>query len=160
MPGWEPHPTQVDRSRGSRAGYPKYLHGPLITNNRRHEAYERIVYPLVGIGEETGLSMSRQDCLNLIADEGLPVPGKSSCFFCPFHRPAAWVELRRERPDLFDKSVELEQTLNRRRATLGKDPVLLTRFAAPLDEVIGQPEALLPGFDETAGECDSGWCWT
>ena len=31
MPGWEPHPTQVDRSRGSRAGYPKYLHGPLIT---------------------------------------------------------------------------------------------------------------------------------
>lgn len=129
-------------------------------NNRRSEPHERVVYPLVGIGEETGLSMSRQDCMNLIAEEGLPVPPKSSCFFCPFHRPSAWVDLRRERPDLFDRSVELERTLNERRAMLGKDPVWLTRFARPLDEVIGEPEALLPGFDEADGECDSGWCFT
>lgn len=129
-------------------------------NNRRTEPYERIVYPLIGIGEETGLSMSRQDCMNLIADEGMPVPPKSSCFFCPFHRPSAWVELRRERPDLFDRSVELERVLNQRRDTLGKDPVWLTRYGRPLDEVIGEPEALLPGFDDADGECDSGWCWT
>lgn len=129
-------------------------------NNRRCEPHERVVYPLIGIGEETGLSMNRQDCMNLIASEGLPVPPKSSCFFCPFHRPQAWVELRRERPDLFDKSVQLERTLNERRSELGKDKVWLTRFAMPLDQAIGEPEALLPMFDESDGQCDSGWCWT
>ncbi|WP_202865049.1 hypothetical protein [Serinicoccus sediminis] len=129
-------------------------------NNRRHEPHEQIVYPLVGIGEETGLSLSRQECMNLIRDEGLPVPPKSSCFFCPFHRPQAWVELRRERPDLFDRSVQLERTLNKRREELGKDPVWLTRFAMPLDEAIAEPDALLPMFDEQSGQCDSGWCWT
>lgn len=129
-------------------------------NSRRHEPHERIVYPLIGMGEETGLSLSRQDCMNLIHDEGLPVPPKSSCFFCPFHRPQALVELRRERPDLFDRSVQLERTLNERRARLGKDPVWLTRFARPLDEAIAEPENLLPMFDEVDGQCDSGRCFT
>lgn len=52
-------------------------------NNRRCEPHERIVYPLIGLGEETGLMLSRQDCAALIGAEGLPVPPKSSCFFCP-----------------------------------------------------------------------------
>lgn len=129
-------------------------------NNRRSEAHEVITYPLIGVGEETGLKMTRQDCARLIASEGLPVPGKSSCFFCPFHRPPAWVELRRNRPDLFAKACELEETLNDRRTMLGKDPVWLTRFAQPLRTAIAEPEALLPGFDDAAGECDSGWCFT
>lgn len=130
-------------------------------NNRRCAPHERVVYPLVGIGEETGLRMTRQDCIRLIQDEGLPVPPKSSCFFCPFHRAEAWVELRRERPDLFALSCDLEDALNARRRMLGKDPVWLTRFAKPLREAIGEPEALLPGFDGDAeGQCDSGWCFT
>lgn len=129
-------------------------------NNRRTDPHENVVYPLISIGEDTGLSMSRQDCMNLIRDEGLPVPPKSSCFFCPFHRPSAWADLKRERPDLFDKSVELERTLNERREMLGKDKVWLTRFARPLDEVIGEPDALLPIFDESDPGCDSGWCMT
>lgn len=129
-------------------------------NSRRVDPHENVVYPLIGLGEETGLNMNRQDCIELIRSEGLPVPPKSSCYFCPFHRPDAWVELRRERPDLFDKSVELERTLNERRTRLGKDPVWLTRFAQPLDEAIGQPEALLPMFDDTDDSCDSGRCFT
>lgn len=127
---------------------------------RNVDPHEIVVYPLVGVGEETGLKMTRQDCMELIRSEGLAVPPKSSCYFCPFHRPAAWVELRRERPDLFDKSVELERTLNARREMLGKDKVWLTRFAMPLDEAIGKPESLLPGFDESDGACESGWCFT
>lgn len=128
-------------------------------NNRRCDPHEMVVYPLIGIGEETGLSMSRQDCIRLIESEGLPVPPKSSCFFCPFHRPSAWIELRRNEPDLFERSCRLEETLNERRGVLGKDPVWLTRFARPLREAIGEPEPFLP-FDDAEGECDSGWCWT
>ena len=26
---------------------------------------------------------SRKDCIQAIRDAGLPLPGKSSCFFCP-----------------------------------------------------------------------------
>ena len=68
--------------------------------------------------------------------------------------------MRRARPDLFDRSVHLERTLNERRSALGKDPVWLTRFAKPLDQAIGEPEELLAGFDDAAGSCDSGWCFT
>lgn len=129
-------------------------------NNRRVDPHERIVYPLVGIGEETGLAMNRQDCIQLIARAGLPVPPKSSCFFCPFHRPSAWEDLQRERPDLFEKSCQLEDTLNERRDMLGKDHVWLTRFAMPLRDAIKAPD-LLPIFeDDAAGQCDSGWCMT
>lgn len=128
-------------------------------NNHRTQPHERVVYPLVGIGEDTGLSMNRNDCMNLIRAAGLPVPPRSCCFFCPYHRPQAWEDMRRERPDLFAKAVHLEQVLNDRRAALGKDPVWLTRFAKPLEEAIASRD-LLPLFDETAGECDSGYCWT
>ncbi|GAA4117525.1 phosphoadenosine phosphosulfate reductase [Nocardioides fonticola] len=128
-------------------------------NTRRVNDYERVVYPLVGIGEETGLKLRRDDCSRIIAEAGLPVPPKSSCFFCPFHRPTAWADLAREHPDLWQKSIELEETLNQRRDMLGKDHVYLTRFGVPLREAIDTEQPLLPlvGID---GECDSGWCFT
>lgn len=130
-------------------------------NNRRSEPHERVVYPLIGLGEETGLKLTRQDCRQVIQRAGLPVPPKSSCFFCPFHRPSAWEDMQRERPDLFDKSVQLERTLNDRRRQLGKDPVWLTRFARPLDEAIKAQDLLpLEDISETDGQCDSGWCFT
>lgn len=127
-------------------------------NTRRKEPHETLVYPLVGIGEDTGLKMTRLDCERLIRDAGLPVPPKSSCFFCPFHKPAAWADLHRERPDLFDKAAHLEDTLNERRRRLGKDPVYLTRFAVPLREAIDTDQPLLPLLDDSG--CDSGWCMT
>lgn len=130
-------------------------------NRRRTEPHENVVYPLIGLGEETGLMMTRQDCMTLIRSEGLPVPPKSSCFFCPFHRPSAWQDLHRERPDLFERAVHLERTLNKRRDALGKDHVWLTRFARPLDEAISSQDLLpLTDVSEADGECDSGWCFT
>lgn len=162
-------------------------------NSRHVEPYEKVVYPLVGIGEETGLKLRRDDCMRVIREEPLPdhlagelrakadagllpsstvaqlrisdftrmpVPPKSSCYFCPFHKPAAWADLARETPDLFDKAAELEATLNRRREMLGKDHVYLTRFAMPLRQAIDTDADLLPLFDESDGDCDSGHCFT
>lgn len=129
-------------------------------NARKTEPHERIVYPLVGIGEDTGLKLRRDDCVRVIREAGLPVPPKSSCFFCPFHRPTAWADLARERPDLFDKSCQLEDTLNDRRRMLGKDEVFLTRFAVPLRDAIDTDQPLLPLADDGSGSCDSGWCFT
>lgn len=121
-------------------------------NNRRVEPHERVVYPLLD------LRLRRDDCMRLISAEGLPVPPKSSCFFCPFHREATWLAMARDEPDLFERSCQLEDTLNARRDILGKDHVYLTRFGRPLRQVITADQPPLPA-DPGAGACDSGWCW-
>lgn len=123
--------------------------------NKKVEPYERPIYPLIDLG------LSRGDCMQVIRDAGLPVPPKSSCFFCPFHRPAMWAEMRRDDPELFAKSQQLEDTLNERRVMLGKDPVWLTRFNRRLSDAVA--EAQTPLFTDGEfgdGACDEGYCWT
>lgn len=126
-------------------------------NAKRAEPYERPVYPLIDLG------LDRSACENVIRDAGVPVPGKSSCFFCPFHRPLMWAEMRRDEPELFAKACQLEDTLNQRRVKLGKDHVFLTRFAKPLAEAIPEAQDMLPIFAPAAPDmhtCDEGACWT
>ncbi|WP_239153555.1 phosphoadenosine phosphosulfate reductase [Virgisporangium aliadipatigenens] len=122
-------------------------------NSRKVEPYERLVYPLLD------LRMRRTDCAATIRAAGLPVPPKSSCFFCPLHRAGAWTAMRHDEPDLFDRCVSLERTLNERRTMLGKDPVFLSRYGAPLDAVVPVGVVPLPFVeDEDGSGCDNGWC--
>jgi hypothetical protein len=126
----------------------------------RPRKWEVVEYPLLDIpAGSSGLHLSRADCMTVISRAGLPVPGKSSCWFCPLHRPAFWAEMRRDRPDLFWRAVELERLLNERRDKLGKDHVYLTRFGRPLDEAIAEAQSELPddGADDE-GYCMSGAC--
>lgn len=124
-------------------------------SNKRVMPYEQPVYPLIELG------LDRSACQRLIAEAGLPVPPKSSCYFCPFHRPQMWAEMRRDAPELFWSAADLEATLNARRDELGKDHVYLTRFAKPLPEAIPEAQDMLPGFEMAGGDgCDSGYCWT
>ena len=49
-------------------------------------------YPLID------LRISRSECEEIILGAGLPLPGKSSCWFCPFKKKSEWAEMReRER---------------------------------------------------------------
>jgi hypothetical protein len=107
-------------------------------------------YPLLDLG------YSRRDCTRIIAAAGLEVPPKSSCWFCPFHGPEAWRRLRRNRPELFERAIALEATLNERRAALGRDPVYLSAKARPLHLVVDDQMTLF-GDD---GSCDGGHCFT
>ncbi|MFF0850142.1 phosphoadenosine phosphosulfate reductase [Streptomyces sp. NPDC003280] len=122
-------------------------------NKRRCEPHEQIEYPLLERG------IRRIDCARIIRTAGLPVPPKSSCWFCPFHRPETWHDMRRSEPELFERACQLEELLNRRRDELGKDHVYLTRFARPLRAAIPDGVDTLP-FDEWGSGCDSGWCMT
>lgn len=129
-------------------------------HNRRDQPGQQVVYPLLD------LHLDRADCAGIIRSAGLPVPPKSSCWFCPFYRPSAWAEMRRDRPTLFDRAVALESLLNQRRTELGKDPVFLTRFNRPLDDAIAAAQDTLPGLnsvEQSAPEddttCDNGACW-
>ncbi|MET8033252.1 phosphoadenosine phosphosulfate reductase [Streptomyces sp. NPDC005345] len=124
-------------------------------NRRRKEPHEEIEYPLLDLG------LRRADCEHIIEDAGLPVPPKSACFFCPFRTVEAWKQQRRNEPELFAKSVQLEAILNVRREAIGRDAAYLTRFGLPLADAIPADQAESgPGDEGGGGGCDSGWCMT
>lgn len=112
-------------------------------------------YPLIE------LNLSRQDCVAIIEKEGLPVPPKSSCYFCPFMRRAEWATLRAENPELFDKAVELETAMNNK-GLEGVFRLHRTPSWLPLEEGIPTSTPLpLPLDTEEGGEpCDTGVCFT
>jgi hypothetical protein len=107
-------------------------------------------YPLID------LRLTRQDCMNIISRAGLPVPPKSSCWFCPFHTAARWREMKEHEPELFQRAVELERLKNEHRRALGKDEVWLSRTLRPLDQALAGTQHEMD-FDDT---CESGFCMT
>lgn len=115
---------------------------------------QRRDYPLIAH------EITRQDCMNIIAAEGLEVPSRSACWFCPFHSLEEWRRLQRTRPDLFEKAVALERLMIDRQERHGKGPVYFTDHGAAhhltLDRVIG-PDIQL---EFTESNCESGYCWT
>jgi hypothetical protein len=111
-------------------------------------AYQVLEYPLID------LHMTRKDCMAVIQEAGLPVPPKSSCWFCPFKRHAQWTDMRRDDPELFERAVALEKRINEKRAMLGRDAVTLHPSGQPLDVAVGLQYALFE--DEP---CDSGYCF-
>jgi hypothetical protein len=113
-------------------------------------AWQKLDYPLID------LRMTRADCAATIRAAGLPVPPKSSCWFCPFHSTAAWRRLKNDRPDLFVRAVELEQHMNGFAALRG-DAVYLTRTLQPLDQAVAGAQHEMD-FDDDA--CESGFCMT
>lgn len=117
----------------------------------RDRPYERRVYPLLDLG------LRRSDCEAVIRAAGLPPAPKSACWFCPFHRPQTWAEMRRDEPDLFASAVALEGMVLARQRILGYPPLYLTRFGRPLDEAIGAAQASL--FDGGFETCDEGVCF-
>lgn len=51
----------------------------------------------------------QRHCELMIRGQGLPVPGKSACWFCPSMRKPEVLALAKEHPDLFDRAVEMER---------------------------------------------------
>lgn len=111
-------------------------------------AWQTLEYPLID------LRLTRADCMRIIADAGLPVPPKSSCWFCPFHRRAEWQTMKRTQPELFDRAVALERRINEKRAAMGKDQVYLHTSCKPLTDAVSDQMAL---FEDDG--CTSGYCF-
>ena len=59
-------------------------------------------YPLIDWG------WTREDCVAAIEQEGLPLPGKSSCFFCPSMKRHEIRTLYHNHRDLFDRAIAIE----------------------------------------------------
>jgi hypothetical protein len=113
---------------------------------------KRREYPLID------MRINRDGCRKLIAEAGLPEPPKSSCYFCPFKKRSEWIDLKQSDPGLFQKAVDIETELNRKRKALGKDNVYMHRDMVLLDQAVGnQPRLFL---DDSMDACESGYCMT
>jgi hypothetical protein len=113
-------------------------------------AHERVAYPLID------LRLDRAACVQIIRQAGLPVPPKSSCWFCPFHSMQTWQAMRQQQPALFAKAVALERMVNDKRARQGRGPVWFTDKLKPLETVttdLTQEELF-----EEMEVCESGYC--
>lgn len=121
----------------------------------KEEHAQQRVYPLLNLG------LDRGKCMQLIHDAGLPVPPKSSCFFCPFHRPQVWAEMRRDEPELFEKAQQLEDVMIQKQIDRGKNPVYLTKYGVRLSDAIHAAGETLFSIDPNDEHgCDSGHCFT
>lgn len=114
---------------------------------------KRLYHPLIH------QRVDRGNCRAIIQNAGLPVPPKSSCWFCPFQRPSEWIEMKREQPELFSRAIDLDIHINEKRNSLGRDRVYLHRYLTPLDIAVAD-QPLLPGFGPVATDAElcEGYC--
>ena len=116
------------------------------------EPYVTNLYPLIDN------RLSRQDCINLISEAGLPVPERSGCYFCPFNSTERWLQVLKRHPALFDKAIALEENSKhfpRQRLTdqvfRERDSVTLREYRSQLElgiDTVQVPEGIACG-----GEC-------
>lgn len=113
--------------------------------------HERPEYPLLTLEHRLApQGANREQCKQIIASAGLPIPNKSSCYFCPFHKPTVWADMERTEPELFEQSAALEDHINRNRKP--GERLFLTRFGRPLRDVFANTQlALLDDWDEDEG---------
>jgi hypothetical protein len=120
-------------------------------NSNSGVKWHRNEYPLID------MRLSRADCHRIIADAGLPSPGKSSCWFCPYKRRVDWQRMKNDNPSLFMNAVVLEQDILAKGRATGNDPHYLTRFGMPINDVIGDQSQI--NFDDEDDTCESGFCF-
>jgi hypothetical protein len=127
------------------------------TPSREDDGYTS-AYPLIELG------YSRNDCLRIAKEAGIPQPPKSSCWFCPYKTTDQWITMKRERPELFDKAVILEKRLNEKRIDQGRDMVFVSGAGAksgqPLNIAIPDQLGLFPEWIDEQDGCESGYCMT
>jgi len=71
--------------------------------------WKKLSYPLIDA------RLSREDCKHIIREYGLPVPPKSSCWFCPFGKGHT------------SQTLNLEKSINKARALIGLDEIQVRR---------------------------------
>jgi hypothetical protein len=104
------------------------------------------------------MKMTRADCSAYLQRNGLPVPVKSSCVFCPFHGPRPWQDMKRENGEDWQKAVEIDEQIRNARLPY---PLFVHSARKPLPEAVRIPEdegaVQLTMLDDTP--CDSGYCF-
>jgi len=84
-----------------------YDAGPADIRRRKRavteDDYFRYHFPLQVLG------WGRKECIRAIIEEGLPVPVKSACFFCPASKQWELWEMSANNPDLLMRALKIER---------------------------------------------------
>jgi len=66
-------------------------------------------YPLIE------MKMSRWDCKLYLERNGLEIPPRSACVFCPFHSRSEWRDIRDNAPEDWSKAVQVDKAIRKAR---------------------------------------------
>jgi 3'-phosphoadenosine 5'-phosphosulfate sulfotransferase (PAPS reductase)/FAD synthetase len=83
--------------------------------------FDDAAYPLNDWG------WTRRDCIEYIKAQGIPLPRKSGCFFCPAQKRSKWRDLWRDNSDLYERAAVMERVASQRcgkKCTLQPDGIL------------------------------------
>ena len=104
--------------------------------------------------------MTRLDCVNYLNSKNFPIPKKSSCRVCPFHKNDYWRMLKTERPDDWKHVVQVDNDLRNNNISINaskKGDVYLHRDTIPLEQ-IDLRSAEDKGQSSFLDMCDEGYC--
>ena len=145
--GCEPHPLWIDcQARGIKpAKLIGFDAGPadIRRTNKTEDDKFLYVYPLQQLGWQ------RQDCIQAILEEGLPVPIKSACFFCPASQKWELWWLAGAHPDLLERALVLEhQAMLGKHSRWGEDECT---YGKDWEEFVNKPADQWPTTSITVG---------
>ena len=107
-------------------------------------------YPLVD------LRMTRTNCAEWLARQGLEQPPKSACGFCPFHNKRYWHDLKRAGGPNWDKAVEVDRQIRKAR---NLHDLFIHPARVPLAQAVTIPEDHGAHQMELDMPCDGGVCF-
>ncbi|MCP4996131.1 MAG: hypothetical protein GY934_20480 [Gammaproteobacteria bacterium] len=106
------------------------------------------------------LRMTRGDCITWLERQGLPIPLKSSCVFCPYHSLTAWQVLKRGGGLDWQTALEVDASIRECRPPY---PLFVHPARIPLEQAVKIPEddgfTQLEMFDKEMTSCDGGHCF-
>jgi hypothetical protein len=151
--------------KGSRRPMTAVWHGITLDEVQRmsepHEAWKINTYPFLGQAiakncppEKLAWAkpMDRNEVIRWYLLQGLPVPPKSSCVFCPYQSDNAWAMRKKHSPEDFQAAVAVDEAIRNSTAKGIHNPVYLHKSCRPLADVVFDIKA-----NESWGEC-SGNC--
>ena len=53
--------------------------------------------------------VTREDCKKIITDHGWPLPVKSACDFCMYHKPSHFARMLKENPERYEEIMNMEE---------------------------------------------------
>lgn len=105
-------------------------------------------YPLLD------LMLTREDCIRIVLDAGLPLPRKSRCWMCPHQTPDEWLEVYDD-PAQWAEAVALD---NEVRENDERGGVYLHESRKPL-ELLTREDILSSRPREPSRQCGLGLCY-
>jgi len=120
-------------------------------SNRDWLVYE---YPLVD------MKWTRESCIDMFNELGLPIPMKSSCMICPYHRKKDWALIKDTYPDEWAEILKFDERIRNgsdRMRKRDKDAkCYLYNKAIPLSEV---DFSMIDVEKDISDICDEGYCF-